>query len=85
MTIFKICLEEIMCHVSGDSQAHVILLFVFVFCVWCCSLRGRQMCAKSIKTKIGRSNLPGFLIPQVKMLQLMGGTKPQDGFHKTQN
>ena len=26
----------------------------------------------SIKTKIGRSNLPGFLIPLAKMLQLMG-------------
>ena len=53
--------------------------------LWCRSLRGRQMCAKSIKTKIGRSNLPGFLIPLVKMLQLMGGIKPQDGFHKTHN
>ena len=48
--------------------------------LWCRSLRGHLLCAKSIKTKIGRLNLPRFHIPLAKMLQLMGGIDPQDRF-----
>jgi hypothetical protein len=48
--------------------------------LWCHSHRGHLLCTKSIKTKIGRSNLPGFLILPAKMFQLMRGTDPQDKF-----
>lgn len=53
----------------GDALIHALL--------WCCLLRGHLI---SIKTKIWRSDLPVFVIPLAKMLQLMGETEAQDIF-----
>lgn len=50
------------------------------FLLWYRSLRGHLLCEKSMKTKIGRSNLPRFIIPAAKVLRLMGGIDPQDRF-----
>jgi hypothetical protein len=61
---------------SGD-----ILCVTVTSLLWCCALSHRYFCT----TKTQLREIIGFLIPLAKMLVLMKGTEPQDGFTKYSN